>query len=70
MCFSRCKSRVKILYWDEDGIALWYKRLEAGVFRVKSEQEKEIITGVDLNRLLSGIELSRIKMQKRTQISL
>ena len=63
--FSRSKSKVKILYWDDDGMALWYKRLEAGTFRIKSEKDREEITGVDLRKLLCGIDLSRIKMQKR-----
>jgi len=65
--FSRCRSRVKILYWDKDGYALWYKRLEAGSYKVERRDSYEEVTAVDLEQLLSGIELSRIKLQKEVE---
>lgn len=66
---SRRRDRAKLLYWDRDGFALWYKRLEAGVFRVSSENETEEITGVDLQRLLDGMELRRIKFRNTNSFS-
>jgi transposase len=61
---SRCRRKVKLLYWDRDGYALWMKRLEAGVFRIENKDGSEQLTGVELEELLMGIELSRIKLRK------
>lgn len=66
--FSRCRSRVKILYWDRDGYALWHKRLEAGMFRVERREAHEEITGIDLEELLRGVELTRIKFRKKAEM--
>lgn len=64
---ARKRSRVKILYWDKDGYCLWFKRLEVGTFKVSVEDAYEKITGVDLQKLLSGTEYSRIKFQKNIE---
>ena len=65
--FSCKRERVKILYWDRDGYALWQKRLEAGTFRVEHREEGEEISGVDLEALLSGVDLSRIKVRRNAE---
>lgn len=65
--FSRCRSRVKLLYWDRDGYALWHKRLEAGSYEVTCVDEREEITAIDLGELLSGTALSRIKLRKNVE---
>lgn len=62
--FSRKRERVRILYWDEDGYAIWLKRLEAGTYKVTVEEGVETIAAIDLRSLLSGTELSRIKYRR------
>ena len=62
--FSRRRDRVKIIYWDDDGYALFYKRLEAGVFRVEESDGYEVLTGIDLKSLLAGMDLKRIKLKR------
>ena len=66
--FSRCRSRVKVLYWDADGYALWHKRLEAGKYRVERVDEYEEVSVIDMEDLLRGTEFSRIKLRKRAEI--
>ena len=65
--FSRDKTRVKILTWGNDGYALFYKKLEEDTFRVTYSEESasEEISGVDLKRLLSGVSLRRLRLQKK-----
>jgi len=63
---GRRGDRIKILSWDGDGYALWYKRLEAGVFRFPSEAaEAKEISAADLGLILEGIDLRSVKRQKR-----
>jgi transposase len=61
---SRGGSRLKILVWDRDGYVLWYKRLEAGVFklpRIASGASSVELRGSELAMLLDGIDLSKLK---------
>ena len=65
---SRRKDRVKILYWDRDGFAIWSKRLEEGTHAVPFEngaERRREITAQELGALLSGIDLSTAKRRKR-----
>jgi transposase len=64
---SRSRKKVKVLYWDRDGYALWMKRLEAGTFKVEMKDGYERVTGIDLKEILSGMELSRIKLRKSAE---
>jgi len=63
---NRRGDRVKALYWDRDGYALWYKRLEAGVFRFPVRDGDSLeVSATDLALVLAGIDLGSVKRQKR-----
>ena len=67
---SRGGDRLKILYWDRDGYALWYKRLEAGTFRFPRTSDGAASVEVkasELAMLLEGIDLRTVKRVKRYQ---
>ena len=65
---NRRTDRLKILYWDRDGFAIWSKRLEEGTYAVPfddgAERQREI-TAQELGAMLSGIDLSTAKRRKR-----
>jgi len=68
---SRNRYRLKILYWDADGFALWYKRLEEGTFRlprVSSEAAAVELKASELAMLLDGIDLKSVKRGKRLRL--
>jgi transposase len=65
---SRGGDRLKVLYWDKDGYALWYKRLEVGVFkfpRVIGEAKSVELRASELAMLLDGIDLRSVKRGAR-----
>jgi transposase len=70
---SRRGDRIKLLYWDEDGYALWYKRLEEGTFSLPTADGQRATAGAhgvvlrpaELAMLLDGVDLAHVKRQQR-----
>lgn len=66
--FNKRRDRVKLLWWDGDGYALWYKRLERGSFetlRTHSDAALLELDATQLTLLLSGITLGSAHRRKR-----
>ncbi len=62
------RDRVKLLYFDGDGYALWYKRLEVGTFRLPAaaaEQLSITLTPAELTMILCGVDLASVRRTKR-----
>jgi transposase len=67
---NRRRDRIKILWWDNDGLAIFMKRLEAGTYQlptIASNQVSLIMDRTQVELMLSGIELSSVKRRKRYQ---
>lgn len=71
---NRVRDRVKLMYWDGDGLAIWYKRLEQGTFQFPtdtsdsdSETPSAEITASDLQLLLDGVDLGSVQRRVRYQ---
>lgn len=69
---NRNRDRLKILYWDRDGLAIWYKRLEKGTFQFPTDlidrekrQPRAEITTDQLSLLLGGVDLRSVEHRKR-----
>ncbi len=71
---NRNRDRLKILYWDKDGLAIWYKRLEKGSFQLPTDMQSKDerptsveVSTEELSMLLGGIDLANVKRRKRYQ---
>jgi transposase len=55
---NKSSQRIKILWWDANGLAIYYKRLERGEFRFpRGAEPAQTITSAELLRLLAGLEV-------------
>ena len=63
---NRRGDRLKILYWDRDGLAIWMKRLERGAFRFPPPRDGRIeVTPAEMAAILEGIDLEHAKRGRR-----
>jgi len=66
---SKCRSKMKALYWDQTGFAVWYKRLEKGKFPYpKSEEKCFEISSKEFSLLLDGYDITKIKPHEKIKI--
>jgi transposase len=70
---SKRGDRLKLLYWDSDGLAIWYKRLEEGTFVFPPADKQRptvgthglVIRPAELAMLLDGIDLADVNRRRR-----
>jgi transposase len=66
--FCGARRRIKLLLWDQDGFALYQKRLEKGTFEmIDGNTIHQGITSEQLNFVLSGVILKKVKLRPRYQ---
>lgn len=63
---NRMRDKMKVLYWDTDGFAIWWKRLEKGSFRLLGI-DKQLIDRREFFMLLEGI--TPYKIQSRFSVN-
>lgn len=66
--FNKPRSHVKLLQWQGDGFAMYYKRLERGTYEIPSIDRTKMsleLTSQQLMLILEGISLQSVKKRKR-----
>lgn len=63
---NRRATMMKVVYFEASGYCVWSKRLEQGQFRVHaSSTGQRFLTWTDLQLLLEGIEVQKMRRFKR-----
>ena len=77
---NRRRDRMKVMYFDRDGLAIWYKRLEAGRYELPESQQLRAnsknsmnqtqrydvqLSASQLRLILDGIDLRSVRRRKR-----
>ena len=71
---NKRRNRLKILFWEDNGFCLYYKRLEQKQFHWPRHLDDEVVTlsGQQLNWLLDGLNIKYLMLdapQKYTEIT-
>jgi len=65
---NRPRNRIKLLHWQGDGFAIYYKRLEKGTYEmpeIKTDSASIELDAQQLLLILEGISLLSVKKRRR-----
>jgi transposase len=65
---NRKRNQIKLLTWEGDGLAIYYKRLEKGVYElpaIAADSSYACIDAVKLQLILQGIILTSVRRKLR-----
>jgi len=68
---NRRRDKLKVLYWDGDGLAIWYRRLEQGTFQMPTVDSNKCVAEMnreDLIMLIRGVDYERVRRRKRFKL--
>ena len=67
--FSKRRDRIRVVYWDRNGFAMWTKRLESGRFRPRFSSDGRLgsvsVEAAELALIVEGIELAGARRRSR-----
>jgi transposase len=65
---NRPRNRIKLLHWQGDGFAIYYKRLEKGTYELPEAKGDTVSIEIGMQQLmliLEGISLLSVRKRKR-----
>jgi transposase len=68
--FNKKRNQVKLLVWEGDGFAMYYKRLEKGTYELPAMDDNNTSASINVRQLqliLQGVSLSSVRIRKRYQ---
>lgn len=69
---NRKRNQIKLLTWEGDGLAIYYKRLEKGVYELPAiapDSSSATIDTVQLQLILQGIILTSVRRKLRFSLT-
>jgi transposase len=69
--FSKRCDRIRVVYWDRNGFAMWTKRLEVGRYRPTFSSDGHLrsvsVEAAELTLIIEGIDLAGARRRPRWQ---
>jgi transposase len=64
---NKQRDKLKAVYWDQTGFALWYKRLEKAKFKwpLRADESVVVLSEEQLHWLLRGFDIVQMRSHSR-----